>query len=273
LFLFTFAPGTTAPQERGMVTNPGAAEEFSIERVLSRGIGAITGNLAVFTIVALVLAGPPMFLVQWWSEARVQINVQTGEISVWSFIVAMLLALLVNAVTNAVLQAALTRATVQHLSGEKPNIAACLSVGIAMLLPMIGLGLLQGLGLTLGFILQIVPGIILTVMWSVVVPVYVQERPGVIESFSRSAELTSGERWKIFALLILVGIAMWIIQYVGQKVAVAFASSGPLVPALILAAVSALTSMIWLTIAASIYVELRDVKDGVGPSELEAIFS
>ncbi len=49
---------------------------------------------------------------------------------------------------------------------------------------------------------------------SVLVPVIVVERPGVIASLRRSAELTKGSAWKIFGLLIMAMLAMFAINVV-----------------------------------------------------------
>jgi hypothetical protein len=54
-------------------------------------------------------------------------------------------------------------------------------------------------------------------------------------------------------------------------VAVAFES--PLVMALVSGVIGAIAGMITVTVQASIYVELRDVKEGVAPADLEAIFA
>jgi hypothetical protein len=73
-----------------------------------------------------------------------------------------------------------------------------------VLVPLILVSILAGLGIGIGFILIIVPGLILLTFWSVVAPVMVIERPGVIEAFGRSRELVRGYGWSVFGTIVLV---------------------------------------------------------------------
>lgn len=72
-------------------------------------------------------------------------------------------------------------------------------------------GILAALGITLGFILLIVPGFFLLTIWSLIVPVIVLEGSGTMDSFGRSRELTRGNRWGVFGrilvTIIIVGVA------------------------------------------------------------------
>jgi hypothetical protein len=68
-------------------------------------------------------------------------------------------------------------------------------------------GLVAGIGLAIGFVLFIVPGLILYTRWSVLVPVLIREDIGWAESFGRSWALTRGNGWTIFGALLLVLVA------------------------------------------------------------------
>src|SRR5215469_344593 len=54
--------------------------------------------------------------------------------------------------------------------------------------PLVAASILTGIGVGIGFILLVIPGLILIVIWSVVAPVIVLERPGVFQAFGRSRE-------------------------------------------------------------------------------------
>jgi hypothetical protein len=60
-----------------------------------------------------------------------------------------------------------------------------------------------GLGIGLGFILLIIPGIILALMWALVIPIAVLEDTGLGDSISRSSALTKGSRLRILVIYIL----------------------------------------------------------------------
>ncbi len=72
---------------------------------------------------------------------------------------------------------------------------------------LIGAGILAGLGIALGFVLLIVPGLILLTWWCLIVPVIVLERKRVGESFSRSRELVRGHGWTVFGIIIVAVLA------------------------------------------------------------------
>jgi hypothetical protein len=68
-----------------------------------------------------------------------------------------------------------------------------------------------GIGISVGFILLIVPGIILALMWALTIPVAVLEDKGLRDSVSRSAELTKGSRGRIFVIGVLFLILIYTI--------------------------------------------------------------
>jgi hypothetical protein len=69
--------------------------------------------------------------------------------------------------------------------------------------PLLGAGVLAGLGVAVGLLLLIVPGLILLTWWSVIVPVVVLERVPAMESFGRSRELVRGHGWNVFGVIAL----------------------------------------------------------------------
>ncbi|HWU96414.1 MAG TPA: hypothetical protein VN029_12510 [Sphingomonas sp.] len=250
---------------------------FEIGAVISRAFETIGANIVLFCGLALVLAGLPQFVLGYWQASNIGLRPSLGDSSfVFSsgYWAAAIITWLVGIVTGAILQASLTRATVMHLSGETPQFGQCLTVGISLILPMIAIGLLAGLGIGIGFIFLIVPGIILWLVWSVVTPAYVQEKVGIFEAFGRSAELTSGSRWRIFLTMLIVVVLIWVLSIPVSFLNAAMISTGNLLlVSLVGAAVTALYSMLMVAVQASIYVELRQLKEGIAPADLEAIFA
>ena len=72
---------------------------------------------------------------------------------------------------------------------------------------LIGAGLLAGLGIALGLVLLIVPGLVLLTWWCLIVPVIVLEGGSIGESFSRSRELVRGYGWTVFGVIVITAIA------------------------------------------------------------------
>jgi hypothetical protein len=69
--------------------------------------------------------------------------------------------------------------------------------------PLLGASILAGLGIALGLLLLIVPGLILLTWWALIPPSIVLENRGVFESFGRSRELVRGHGWNVFGVLII----------------------------------------------------------------------
>lgn len=87
--------------------------------------------------------------------------------------------------------------------------------------PLVAVSILFGIGAAIGFVLLIIPGLILLVFWSVVAPVTVLERPGVFAAFRRSRELVRGNGWNVFGVIVIVFVIVVVIS-----IAAGLAASG-----------------------------------------------
>jgi hypothetical protein len=81
---------------------------------------------------------------------------------------------------------------------------------------VIAAGVLAAIGIGIGFVLLIVPGLFLLTIWSMLIPVIVIEGRSAGESFTRSREVVRGNGWNVFGLILvtflLVGIASAVIR-------------------------------------------------------------
>jgi hypothetical protein len=64
-------------------------------------------------------------------------------------------------------------------------------------------GVLAGLGVALGLLLLIVPGLVLMTWWVLVIPVVALERTSAGAAFGRSRELVRGYGWNVFGVIVL----------------------------------------------------------------------
>ena len=79
---------------------------------------------------------------------------------------------------------------------------------------IIGAGLLAGLGIAIGLVLLIVPGLILMTLWAVIIPVIVLENKGVFESFGRSQQLVKGHGFSVFGIIVLTFLILFAVGIV-----------------------------------------------------------
>ena len=66
-----------------------------------------------------------------------------------------------------------------------------------------GASILAGIGIAIGFVLLIVPGLILLTLWVLIVPVIVLENASVFDSFRRSQQLVRGRGMQVFGVIVV----------------------------------------------------------------------
>jgi hypothetical protein len=254
----------------------------SIGRILSRTFGAIASNPGVMLVIAFVFGALPSTAISYYQQTLAE-PMRTGLIRPRDYFTVVILAALANMVLNLIVQGGLVRATMTAAEGDRATLGECLSTGLRRALPLLGVAILSGLGIVLGFLLLIVPGVILYLMWSVAIPVVVVERHGVIGSLSRSSELTSGAKGTIFALFLIVWVIMMAAAAVSGAAMVAIygvqglaaAVQDGLAPGFLIVnvVVSTVVTVFASAIPTALYVELREWKEGEIGESLGDIFA
>jgi hypothetical protein len=260
-----------------MATAAAGAEPLDIGKVIRDIFTVLSRNFVPFLALSAILAGLPAVVVGMLQASALGGAATVTPAAALSQLPNTLFVLLVALVTGLILQGALVYGTISDMNGKKPLVADCITVGLRNFLPLFAIGLLVGLAVVFGMILLIVPGIMIAVAWCVAVPAFVAERLNVMDSFGRSADLTRGNRWRIFALFLVYLVASIIINIVvgaiGGAISLAAGSAALAVRAvLIQPVISTLSAMIGATGAAVLYMELRMVREGVGPEALASVF-
>lgn len=252
--------------------------EMSIGRVFERAFGTIVHNPLVVLAIAIVLGGIPSALVNSLSQFVRGDALASGTdfAALWG---AMAFSWILSIIIGAIVQGAMTRATVAEGENQRASFAECIAAGARVFLPLIGVGLIFGFAISLGFVLLIVPGIIIMLMWSVAAPAVVVERDGVFRALRRSQELTKGFRWKIFGLflilLVIYALLFTVLGVIGlSSLRTSVATTGFTVINFIASLItSVLVNLLWGTIQPSLYVELRRANVGDSVESLEEIFA
>jgi len=123
---------------------------------------------------------------------------------------------------------------------------------------LIGVAILAGVGILIGFVLLIVPGLILLTVWSVVAPVVVLERIGGFQALRRSRELVRGDAWQVFGVIVVLDVMVTIVALLIEGGAAAASSGVGLVVSVI---VGVLTAPIPALASAVLYFDLRGPTD------------
>jgi hypothetical protein len=83
---------------------------------------------------------------------------------------------------------------------------------------LIAAGVLAGLGILVGLILFIIPGLYLLTRWALIAPVVVLEKRSAGEAFTRSWELVKGHAWTVFGVIIVTGLGSAIVSGIIQGI-------------------------------------------------------
>lgn len=251
------------------------APRLQIGRVVVLTFQAIRENILLFSILSLITAVPSFFAIYegWQLSADVV------------FTNSYLVAAIAWMVSGYLLTAGITRAIVLERAARRPSLKTCFAEMARNFYPLAAIAIITSSTSTAAFIiaavyplawLLLVPGLFIDVMLFVVVPVRIVEQTGFIATFKRGAELTRGSRWPIFALVvvfIVVGIGSQIMVYdvVGDPAFAESENSG-LAALLCLILADMVYGIIGATLEATIYFELRLIKEGVASERLAEVF-
>ncbi len=121
----------------------------------------------------------------------------------------------------------------------------------------LGMSIILGVIIFLGFLLLIIPGIILSIWFAFSSFVLVAERTSIIDSLKKSREYVRGRWWAVFGRILLLGLAMLVISMIisGFSVVMPF---GILATAL----VAAFTMLLAPFAVAYMYLMYQDLKGG-----------
>ncbi len=230
-------------------TRPGAFD-WGVGSAIATTFSVVFGNFVSFIGLALLIGIPSLVITLSGTDE--------------------LFPLLIDLLLGQVVTITLIYGTVQSLRGRPVGIAECLRQGLGQLPAALGVAILSGLGFVIGLFLLVIPGLYLATLWAVAVPVVVIERAGIGGSFSRSAELTDGRRWRVFGALLVMGIVTTVITFIAN-VAMGEALAEGQRPIVILQwAVAAITQAFMSTLSGVLYYFLRRDKEG---ADIEAIAS
>jgi uncharacterized membrane protein len=244
---------TTAPTGR----------EFRIGPIFTRSWSIYAANFLIFTLVAIVAALPSLL----GGDAESGLGVVRGFI-----------AFILSVIFYFVAQAVILYGAFQAMRGRNVVIGEGVGRAFSRFFSLVCIAILVGLGVFIGFLLLIIPGIILALRWAVAVPACVVENKGPLTSMRRSAELTKGHRWTIFGIWVLLVVAAIVVAIIASVVAGFGLITAPigLGRALLGGAISLILTAIITAYSyvlnAMIYHDLRSVKEGVNTEEIAAVF-
>jgi hypothetical protein len=126
-----------------------------------------------------------------------------------------LLAIVVGIVAAFLLQATLVKAVDDVRDGRADlSLSDTVEAARPYLGRVAGASILAGIGILIGLILVIIPGLFLMTIWCLIVPVIVLENASVGQSFGRSQQLVRGYGWHVFGTMVLAFLLLIVSEIV-----------------------------------------------------------
>ena len=158
--------------------------------------------------------------------------------------------------------------TLDRRAGRPTGVGAAWLRGLRLFLPLLAVRILVYGASWLGLAFFFVPGVMLYTIFYIADAAYVEERPGLVASLTRSRELTRGSRWRVFILvLMLFGLLMTISLLLEAVRPYHFA-----IEIVFGVASNVLLYILSLVLTAMLFRQLRTTREGGAADEIAAIF-
>lgn len=253
---------------------------FTIAATARRSLALLKDNLLLFFMSGLCLIIIPTCIGNYillrethaplygWAQG---FGVFTPSDWLWHLIAYIVTSSLIIANTCIVTDVAIRRA--MH---HTVTLGSLVRNAVKLTAPLFMISLVVKLVIYGGLILLFVPGLMFAVAASVALPAHIGEpNLGIWESVKRSFELTRHHRWHIFAIMLVLGGLIMVVNLAMLKgMTGTFTVSKPM-NTLAFYARTALGTLLWLVIpivTAAIYIGLRDSKDSFGSHDVANVF-
>jgi uncharacterized membrane protein len=239
-----------------------APREFRIGGVFGSAFNVYFRNIVSFTIVAAIVL-LPVAVVLSFAIMNQDPRDPTG------FFISVGVATVLGMILQPISTAVILYSAFQDMRGKTASFGEAIGWALNRFLPLLGLGIVYMLGVLAGMIALIVPGYILMVMWAVAIPACVVERTGPIDSLSRSSELTKGNRWQIFAIILIFGLISGVVGNIVQALGAAGGIGLLIIIMIIWQGISQSFNSVLMAV---MYHDLRVSKEGGDVNRIASVF-
>lgn len=242
------------------------APRFSIGNVVSLTFSIYFRNFWPFFLMAFVVNLPSLLM-------QIDTVSSTAEEVGGFFSVTGALGGLLNLLLSYVVTGAILFGVYQQMRGEPFSMARALNIAGSRVLSILMVSLISGVVVGVGFILLVIPGVILYLMLMVAVPATVVERIGPLDALGRSMSLTRGHRLELLGLIIIFALLMLLITSAANfTVGMNLRTDSSMGWIVAWHAFTVAVSLIQSVFLGVVYYELRRSKEGLDLHQLAASF-
>ncbi len=188
-----------------------------------------------------------------------------------------LLTALIGTVATYWFQGMVVEAAHDIMDGRRDHtVGTLLSSVRPVLVTLVLTGIVAGIGILIGFILLIVPGLFLITIWALAAPVVVIERKGVMDSLARSRGLVRGHGWQVFAVIVVLLLLNIVLGGVVQAILVSLSDDvlgyavANLLTSVLVGPLSALAAAVLYFELLRLHGEAADASGAVAPAPAAA---
>ncbi len=139
------------------------------------------------------------------------------------------------------------------------------SAAAPFILTLVLNGIVFGIAVFFGFLLLIVPGLILVTIWAVVAPAIVVEDRGAVEAFGRSRELVRGNGWPVFGAIVIAVFILLALYFVAAAIGLGVAGDTGMVVASVISSV--IGAPVWALVSSILFFDLGGGVGAPAPAE------
>jgi hypothetical protein len=203
----------------------------SVGEIFAGALGCYRRYPALFTELTLAVVLPYALVVVLVGGGGLLGDQHRGALSLLSVF------LLDSLIVGPLISALHMHAVVMIREDQDPHVGDMLMRGLRVLPTVAAAQIAAALGVAVGFVLLIVPGVILAVRWAVVAQTAAVEKVNWIGALGRSRDLTRGAFWHVLGVVVIVIVVDLVLTQVGRAV---IGSSAEWVQALIGVAVESI---------------------------------
>lgn len=234
--------GTPAPPPAPAPQPPAARpSQISVGQVLSDAFGTYSSNLGVLVGTGIAVA--------------IAFGIVIGLLNDAGGVVMQFLAWVVQLIAAAVYTGFVVRLVQDTRDGRRDaTVGDLFSAAAPAIGSLIIWAIASGIGIGIGFVLLIVPGLILMTLWSVGSPAIVVEGIGPFAAFGRSYDLVRGQAWTVFGVIVCVFLIMFAASLIAGLIGAAIGGvAGAVIVGIV---VLALFMPVSALVASTLYFEL-----------------
>ncbi len=184
-------------------------------------------NTAIREIIMTLL--PPFNLPESLSEGFFLYLIDYLSIAIPVFSAFLMISWVINTLSSGIA----TACSYDVIEGRIPNLKTSLAFILSKIWPLLAVGFITGVLTVIGFILLIIPGVLVAIMFSLSIQIATIEQVSATLSLQRSKKLVA-DRWgKVFAILLSTSLIIAVMYVIGSAVGKIIGVSNTLVKGLI----------------------------------------